>query len=315
MSKIYTIKSAGFLNVALTILLLIPQLQLRAEDRGGYAGVFLRLGLGARAKALGGAYVANPGDGYGAYYNPAGLARLQRKEALLSYRNLSLDRSFHYVGFAAPMPPKAGMAAGWLHAGTNNIDGRDFSGNHTGTLDDSQNAVMFGFGLQLPANVQIGIGGTYIRENLLDISASGFGINLGVLYRPFDFLSFGCAVRDLNARYSWNSESLYERGSSTNDKFPAVFSVGTALRSDRYKSTVYIDVFKNSKSEAGVRLGIENEVTNNLFLRAGINDGNLTAGGGLTVPVSGVTGRFDYAVEISDIDPEAIHVISFNVQF
>ncbi|MFC1556281.1 hypothetical protein ACFL67_04275, partial [candidate division KSB1 bacterium] len=197
-----------------------------AQDRGGYAGVFLRLGLGARAKAMGGTSAALSADGYGVYYNPAGLAVLQKKHVMLSYRNLSLDRSFRFAGFAAPMPPMAGISFGWLNAGTDNIDGRDFSGNHTGMLTDSQNAFMFGFGLQLPANVNIGVGGTYVHESLLDITAKGFGINLGVLYQPFDFVSFGFAIRDLKGQYEWNSEPLFERGSQTNDKFPVVYTFG-----------------------------------------------------------------------------------------
>jgi len=157
------------------------------QQRGGYAGSFLRLGLGARAMALGGAFVGLTNDGYAGFYNPAGLPNLTEREATLSYRSLSLDRSFTYVGFSVPLPPSAGLAVGWIHAGVDGIDGRDFAGNHTKFFDDSQNGFIFGFGLRPHDRVSIGIGGTILRENLLDITSTGFGFNLGVLFKITEF--------------------------------------------------------------------------------------------------------------------------------
>jgi len=286
-----------------------------AEDRGGYAGTFLRLGLGARAKAMGGAYVGRPVDGYSGYYNPAGLTGLKRREVQLSYRNLSLDRSFYYAGYAAPLPPQAGIAVGWINAGIDNIDGRDNAGNHTQMYSDSQNGLLFGFGLRLPKGVSIGIGGTYLRETLVDITATGFGFNLGLNYNPFPFLSFGFAIRDIGAHYTWNSESLYEHGSTTTDDFPTVFTGGAGIDIERYDATVIIDVFKNSKSDAGLRIGIEKNIYDTIQLRAGIDDEDITAGIGISFPMLNNTGRLDYAVGTSDIDPESVHIISFSVMF
>jgi len=286
-----------------------------AEDRGGYAGVFLRLGLGARAKAMGGTSVGYPVDGYSAYYNPAGLGSLRSREALLSYRSLSLDREFQFAGFAAPMPPMAGMALGWIHAGTNDIDGRDFTGRHTQMYSDSQNGFMFGFGLKLSERCNIGVGGTYLRETLVDITATGFGVNLGVLFKPADYLSLGFAARDLGAHYSWNSESLYERGSTTTDNFPAVFTGGACLKISRFDLAVLLDIVKNSKSKTGIRLGAEKSVKDVIDLRAGFDDGDLTAGLGVRFPLLSGMGRFDYALAASDVDPETVHIFSLSIFF
>ncbi len=92
-------------SIAIILLSIFPENTLYAQDRGGYTGSFLRLGLGARARALGGAFTAIPGDGYSVYYNPAGLPDLPGKEVTLSYRNLSLDRTFIYTGVALKIPP------------------------------------------------------------------------------------------------------------------------------------------------------------------------------------------------------------------
>ncbi|MFC1729290.1 hypothetical protein ACFL6I_03040 [candidate division KSB1 bacterium] len=298
-----------------TALLFLSAGLLKADDRGGYAGAFLRFGLGARAKALGGAFVGYPVDGYSGYYNPAGLTSLQHREVLFSYRDLSLDRTFHYIGFAAPLPPMAGLALGWIHAGVDKIDGRDFTGNHTEWFSDSQNGVLFGFGLRPAANFSVGIGGTYLRESLYTITATGFGLNLGVLYRPLPYLSLGLAVRDLGASYSWNTESLYELGSSTTDRFPTVVTGGTGLELKRYNSILLLDVFKNSKSEPGVRFGIENGTLEIITLRAGMDDGDFTAGAGIEFHALEYGGFINYAFGKTENDTDPAHIFSLRILF
>ena len=61
-----------------------------------YAGEFLYVGAGARALALGGAYVAMAGDATTAYWNPAGLYSLQGQEAATAKARILLKnhRSF-----------------------------------------------------------------------------------------------------------------------------------------------------------------------------------------------------------------------------
>ena len=125
--------------------------------QGASAGSFLRVGVGARAKAMGGAYSALASGVEASYYNPAGLPFLEKKEVLASYRFLSLDRQFSFVGFATHIRPKVagsgsgalngGFALAWLRAGVDNIDGRNSDGKRFDSLSNSENAFMFAFAL------------------------------------------------------------------------------------------------------------------------------------------------------------------------
>lgn len=288
---------------------------LYAEDRGGYAGSFMRMGLGARAKGMGGAFVGIPGNVYSIYYNPAGLPNITSREAAFSYRSLSLDRQFYYVGIASNLPPSAGLGIGWIHAGVGNIDGRDFTGTHTRMYTDSQNGFLFAFGLKIRPSINIGIGGTILREELVDITATGFGLNAGIQYKPLNILTLGVSVRDFGARFSWNSEPLYERGSSVTDKFPEVYTAGACLNIERFDTIVLLDIFKNTKSEPGYRVGLENRYIDRIAIRCGIDDGSFTAGLGIWFPLIQNVGRLDYAIGTSDIDPEIAHIISFSIVF
>ncbi len=298
------------------LLIFVLPCTVNAQQRGGYAGAFLRMGLGARALAMGGAYVGLPQDGYSGYYNPAGLPTLKKKEATFSYRMLSLDRSFSYVGYSAPLPPSAGISVGWIHAGVDNIDGRDFSGNHTQYYDDSQNGFLFAFGLKINDRVNIGIGGTLLRETLVDITAKGMGINAGVLIRAAENLTIGGAIRDLGAHYSWNTESLFgDRGGTTTDDFPVMVTFGAGYDIVKYNTIVILDFFKNAKSETGYHFGLENRYSDAVHFRAGLNNGEIAAGIGLLFPVSKYEGRVDYTLTDKENDPEVTHIFSLSIIF
>jgi len=68
-------------------------------DGSGQAGAYLRMGVGARALGMGGAFVAVADDGYSAYWNPAGLAKLQNTQASFMHARLKLDRNFDFINY------------------------------------------------------------------------------------------------------------------------------------------------------------------------------------------------------------------------
>ena len=312
MCSLFTVHFSYFLVL---IVVITAAGKLHAQERGGYAGSFLRLGLGARAKGMGGAFVGMPGDGYSAYYNPAGLPDLSSREAVFSYRDLSLGREFYYAGFAANIEPAAGLAIGWIHAGVSGIDGRDMNGVHTRTYDDDQNAFLFAAGIKIKDDLNIGAGGTVLRENLVDITATGFGLNAGILWKPSNTFAVGAAVRDLDAHFSWNSESLYAKGSAVTDDYPAVYTAGTSIHLERYNTVILFDIFKNTRSGSGYRWGFENRYFNPVTLRAGINNGELTAGFGIGLTLGSSEGYIDFAFESIENDPESPQILSFGIIF
>ena len=57
-------------NIIILWILLFPIIVVASEN-GGYAGSFLRMGVGARAISMGNTGVAHPTNGYSAFYNPA----------------------------------------------------------------------------------------------------------------------------------------------------------------------------------------------------------------------------------------------------
>ena len=85
----------------------------RCRDRGqsvcrhpafcadSHAAPFLRMGVGARALGMGGAFTAVADDATASYWNPAGLTKIENIEATFMYAaNMSVDRQLNYFGYA-----------------------------------------------------------------------------------------------------------------------------------------------------------------------------------------------------------------------
>ena len=74
------------------------------EQRAGTAsGTFLKIGIGARATGLGEAFVAVANDPTAIYWNPAGLASIQRQELAISHVEWPADIRFEHLALVLPV--------------------------------------------------------------------------------------------------------------------------------------------------------------------------------------------------------------------
>lgn len=102
---------------------------------GDNAAAFLELGIGARAMAMGEAFVGVANDGTAFYWNPAGISILQRAELAGMYASLfkSLENHFH-IGFTRPLYGAGAVSINWVRLTVPDIpfyDPGDLLGNST----------------------------------------------------------------------------------------------------------------------------------------------------------------------------------------
>lgn len=327
-------------QVLIFILIFITSQTSSSHAQLGTAGAALRLGVGARAKAMGDAYSALAQGIEASYYNPAGLPFLDKKEAVASYRFLSLDRQYTFLGFGLPIRPKVaggertingGLALSWLRAGVSNIDGRDSDGQHFDELSNSENAFALSFALRPTKKLAFGLSVKVVWNRFPDIgtegetiSANGVGFDFGTLIRPVDWLSLGFAVKDINSKYRWNTQDLYgEDGSETIDKFPKIFRTAIAVNVPKLHGVMlafdYEQFFKSSlfkeRIDERVHIGAEGVLKENFVLRGGFDDGSFTAGAGYQFAVFGRVGQLNYAFSTPGNRPEEEHVFTWVFQF
>jgi hypothetical protein len=303
------------------------------DGDGGYAGAFLRMGIGARAKAMGDAFSAVPEDAFSGIYNPALLPHLAGRQAAISFAFLPLDRKLDYVGYAQPLNPKraegedeaplrAGFALAWIHAGVNNIDGRDLAGNHTQDYSFSENAFYLSFALSPHKKFSLGVSGKVLYSRIPDISSDnsaltsrGFGLDIGAYFSPIPDLNMAVVLRDNMSKYTWNTEKVWERGTSVTNPFPKVMRAAVAYRPPMRWLLVSAEVEDSKEQNPRYHVGAEAHMPEIGALRVGLDDGRPTFGLGFGFKVLGTLLDLNYAYVAPDEAPGADHIFSWHFGF
>ncbi|MFB3908435.1 MAG: PorV/PorQ family protein [Candidatus Eisenbacteria bacterium] len=188
--------------VVLTGSILLTGLAWAASDsNGNHNAPYLRMGVGARALGMGGAYVAVANDLTAGYWNPAGLAWTNGWQVGGMFSSgMDVDRKYNQIG-ASYGGSWGAIGFNWLNAGMTDIPQRNATGGDMGTFDFSDNAFM----LSLAKGFDIasfGITGKYLREGLDanipgDDNVNGYGIDLGFGLALMDQVRLGFAVQDI----------------------------------------------------------------------------------------------------------------------
>ncbi len=315
------------------------------------AGAFTRMGFGARGMGLGNALVADRHGDTSPFYNPALAPHLSGQQLELSAAIMRFDRQLQALHFAAPLRPRAGVAAGLLHAGVGNIDGRDNNGFHTESLSTDQFAFFLAFGLKVTDRVSGGLSLQLFRSDLFDglRAENTVGLDVGVSAEVTDALSVGLVVDDLLARFEYDTSGLFGGdGGSTTDDFPARVRLGAAytLLGDRarvfaeYESRVErlesrrrrielvggvpIETFVSeelSVQSSYLRFGAEYELVDRFKLRGGVDqfgsegfgESRPSAGFTLVQPVGGLTIHIEYGFLLEPFAVGTLHVLSLRL--
>ncbi|MFC1555677.1 tetratricopeptide repeat protein [candidate division KSB1 bacterium] len=148
--------------------------------------------IGARPMGMGGAFSAIANDANAIFWNPAGIATLQRQEITTMYSDpYGLGIAQSYLGYVLPITDNQAAAVDWMHHG--------FDDSELGFSDDNFHMA---YGLRLPWNVAVG---AKMKFTNMDITldgtsygkSSGFGFDFGVLATPFRNLRLALVVNDL----------------------------------------------------------------------------------------------------------------------
>lgn len=332
----------------IVVLLLLAPYWAAAQDTA--PGAFARAGFGARGIAMGNALAADLSGDASPYYNPALAAYHTGQHLSASAAFLSMDRELQFLQFATPIEPSAGLAVGLIHAGVNDIDGRDASGYHTETLSTDEFALSMAFGNRFGERLAAGTALKLYHTDLLDTVPPPLtlGLDAGVTYAVTPMLHVGFVVSDLLARYSWDTSSAFEDGRSTTDRFPVRLRLGGMYRllADRLHLTAeYESRFTERQqrvrvpSTAGtsvqnafetqtltlhssrLRIGASYRFVDTFTARAGLNrigtDGvsslQPSAGFDVKQPIGNLDVRAAYAVAFEPYVRDDMHLLSLHI--
>lgn len=283
-----------------------------AEGQGNYnaaawggANDIFDCPVGARALAMGGAFVAAADDPFALYWNPAALENVDNFSLGVYYTNLPASTQYSYLAYTHPTLFIGTFSAGVMSLSTPEIaiyDDKDPI--RLGTVAYSRTMVLFGYGVR-PFK-WISVGATFKIERAVlpgypdqtngqigNITESAFGADIGLLLSPQFSNLF---LNDLNLALTiqnavQRSMRAVERRESTPRNFRFGVSKGIALGASGSKATMAFEYDYSSINSGQYRMGLEYSFRNLFSIRGGFYGNQLTYGAGARV--AGV--QFDYS--------------------
>ena len=330
-----------YLILFLTLFLESVLAQPSFSELGIKPGAFSRIGFGARGIGMGNAMIAVTEGNLVSYYNPAITVFQKDNSFQTSYTFLSFDRSLNFLNFTRKFDfysskdtatvdrkpsSSAGISIGIINSGFGKIDGRDNNGLKTEELSTSENQFFLSVANKFSEKLSVGISAKmYYYKLYEDITSTGIGLDIGLLYNLNDEWNIALMIADINSKYDWDSAPVYERdGIITNDEFPVLKKIGVSYFKREVGLLAGVE-FENSIGGTNIlRIGVEYNIYENLLLRAGIDQWNLSnqdwplrpsAGFSYFKQFDSIFAGISYAFQLEQYSASDRHVIGVSVNF
>lgn len=291
---------------------------------GTTAAQFLKIGAGARAIAMGGAYTAHSRDILSVFYNPAGISHIAGNgEAVFNHAEWLADIDYDFAAISINLGSVGAVALQVISLRTpeqpvRTINEPDGTGQ---TWDANSISLGLSYSRRLTSRFAIGFTGKFIQEQLFNASSVGASLDLGFLYdTPVENLSLGASITNFGTKMRLDGRDLYinhdplqEDGSveavpakyrTESFNLPLNLKFGLAWRAvnnDNYSLLLAFDGTQPNDNAPAVNTGFEVGIQNMVFLRSGYkslfqenSEEGFTFGLGLRYDVVGTNLKFDF---------------------
>jgi long-subunit fatty acid transport protein len=261
------------------------------SKKGTTAATFLSISQGARATAMGSAFVAVADDQSALYWNPAGIATLGNG-VMFDHTSWFADIGYNYVAGTIGLGNIGTLGLSLTSSSISDmrvttVEEPDGTGE---VFNVSQVAASVAYAIQLTDNFSIGFNPKYVYERIWKMSASAFAIDAGVKYAtPFEGIVLGMSISNFGDKMHMTGQSaivLYDSdpdNTGTNGRIPAeistnnwslplTFRVGLAYRpqlGDRHRLTVAVDALHPSDDYESLNVGAEYSFDGFVAIRGG----------------------------------------------
>ena len=297
------------------------QFTLGDQRAGTASGTFLKIGVGARATGLGEAFVAVANDPTAIYWNPAGLASIQRKEVALSHVEWPADIRFEHVAWVVPVSRLGGSMGFQFGVLSTGIDEttelQPFGTGRTFVYSDMVAGVAYA--RRWTDKLLVGFGGKFLREDLgkdvgnpttstvlFDIG-SIYYLGLGSVRVATSLSNFSPELKPKGTFISPGADGVIGTADDeprTYDGFdaPTVFRYGIAfepIENATQRLTTSLEANQPADNAQSIKAGLEWMWLKRLALRTGYNFNadalKFSAGAGVNAELGGWKGSIDYA--------------------
>jgi hypothetical protein len=285
---------------------------------------FLDIGVGGRALGMGEAFAAVANDASAVFWNPGGIANVEQREFFAGYTSWPADINL----YSAALVSKTGMgnlgvSFTILNTGLmNRTSPYDNDGDFNGTFAYEDWAAGLTYGRYLTDRFAFGATFKLIKEKIAEWDDTGWGVDIGTYYETgYKSLRIGMAIMNFGPDMGFDIEDVDGvaggipdgldndgDGFIDNDTdeaaipLPLTFRAGVAMdvmETANSKTTITAELMHPSDNEERYNFGGEYWFQDMLAIRAGYkinsDEGGLTAGAGLKLPLGSLSASFDYA--------------------
>ncbi|MEJ2546131.1 MAG: PorV/PorQ family protein, partial [Calditrichaceae bacterium] len=151
------------------------------DNVGTSAANFLKIGMGARAQSMSGAYVAQANDATALYWNPAGIVHIETREVSFTRVDWIADIELNYMATAFSLGDfgHLGVGISYLSMGEMKITNREHPEGTGETFDSNDLCIGLTYARHLTDRFTVGVTAKYIQEKINQSSASAFAMDIG----------------------------------------------------------------------------------------------------------------------------------------
>lgn len=261
---------------------------------------FLKIGVGSRAEAMGGAYVSQVNDISALYWNPAGLTGLAGPQVMFSQTNWLTGINHIFVGIGWPVSAKFGtVGLSVISLSMEDLEETtQAEPDGTGrTFPAGDIAIGVGYARKISNRFSVGLQGKFIQETISFSKASSIAIDVGTLYDTgFMGIKVGMAVTNFGPEMTIRGSDLIFKKT---DPFPDIggnpnvnsrletqdwplpvstrigiswdpFGPNGAFKTNALSLTMSTDYYDPRDFQPYYNLGLEAGIMNMFYIRGGI---------------------------------------------
>ncbi len=298
-------------------------------QRAGISSLqFLKLGAGARAAAMGEAFVAIANDASALHYNPAGLVQFTDHQVHFSHSTWLVDLDHEFAGavYHLSAADAVGISVSSLHTEDMEVTTET---QPTGTgryFSYGDVSVGLSYARALTAQFSFGATVRYVEETIDVLKTRALLVDLGTYYwTGLGTTRFSVAVSNFGQNVSPEGDITTPDGrtfSSFQDfSPPTIFRIGFAwdpIAEPEHRLTTAIQLNHPNDNSENLALGLEYGWSELVFARAGyklnVDEESVSAGAGVRAPLGFARVAADYAfVAFGRLG--AVHKISLTIGF
>ena len=295
-----------------------------ANNTGSTGSAFLTIGVGARAMGLAGAFGSLANDPTALYWNPAGIASIDRIQFSFEHTWWVAEMRHDFVGAVIPLNEnfKVGVSVIYFSSGEIEITTIEEPKGTGSTYSAGDLALGGTLAWALTDDLSVGATLKYIRNDLYNLSATGLAFDAGAQFNTrFRSIAVALAVVNLGGQMQYagpslnfqypppypDAEPIQAQFTNTAFSIPLTYRASIQLEFFQFlglsvsdhKADIGLDLVQRSDGLSQLHLGAEYSFSGIVQVRSGYtfnaDELGFCAGAGVHVPFEGIELETNYA--------------------